>query len=113
MKAVLEQPVKEESQSWEEHINCWISSGLRQLDYCKQNGIDYFQFRKWRTRINKEKVMASGSLKFIQMKKTRIEAEKGLSLQAVLPNGVKVLMPGCLFKEQLQAVIQVLGGLKC
>ena len=113
MKAILERPQKEESESWETHINCWISSGLKQLDYCKQKGIDYFQFRKWRTRINKQKGIATGSLKFIQIKKERKEVENVLSLQMIFPNGVKVQIPSPLGKEQLEAVFQVIGGLKC
>ena len=82
MKAVLEaSPLKEESESWEAHINCWLSSGLKQLDYCKQKGIDYFQFRKWRTRINKQEGLSTGSLKFIQIKKERNDVENALPLQ--------------------------------
>lgn len=38
---------------WQEHIERWSQSGLRQVDYCRANGLTTGSFRYWKKQLQK------------------------------------------------------------
>jgi hypothetical protein len=43
----------EKRRFWEEHISKWKTSGVSQVEYCRQNGLNIKSFRYWKRRIGR------------------------------------------------------------
>lgn len=45
---------KEKQKIWTSHIEGWKSSGLSQVDYCRQNDLSRVQFTYWKCKLDKK-----------------------------------------------------------
>lgn len=99
-------------QFWQEHMISWKNSGLSQLKYCKQQGVNYNSFVYQRGRLGNSQV--SPSVKFIEAPESTPLKEAPLPvLQFMLPNGVRIGMTAAADAQLIQRVVSVIGGLKC
>ena len=46
---------REKRRVWTSHIKSWQSSGLSQVEYCRQNDLSRVQFTYWKCKLDKQK----------------------------------------------------------
>lgn len=85
-------------QFWRNHFAAWETSGLTQVDYCKQNDLKLANFTYWRTRSNKKRS------KFIALSAPAV-AER---LVLDLPYGIRLEIPAQALADVLPTVLRSL-----
>jgi argininosuccinate synthase len=81
-----------------QHLSSWKSTGISQMDYCKQHGIKYLTFNKWvyKSRDNnstKESKKTKAEKKFIPIQVTEtpnISRQYPIKVEIEFPDGTKV-----------------------
>lgn len=107
----------DQSGLWATRIEGWKASGLKQLAFCRREGIGYDAFKRWRHRLDGEAVQRRGgrttlvALKVVATSpKKRIE---GASMEVRL-NGDRRIVVGADFDEAaLRRLIGALERLAC
>lgn len=105
---------------WFEQISIWQSSGLTQVEFCKQKNLNPHNFVYWRMRFLKYKdktISKSEKVTFlpgvIHAKKdaepTQSRTESGMVM--IFPNQMKLLVPSDLPQMELLSIIKNLGGI--
>ena len=46
---------REKKEFWASHIESWKESGLKQIDYCRQNDLSRHRFTYWKCKLDKKK----------------------------------------------------------
>lgn len=94
-------------------VRRWEKSGLKQKDFCKAEGINFYKFKYWRTQlkngtrpfqtVDKPKSDKSG---FITV---AVENNKATfaGVQIQYPNGVLITCPANTDKKQLRELIKL------
>ena len=49
-----EEKNREKQEFWACHIESWKESGLKQIDYCRQNNLSRHRFTYWNCKLNKK-----------------------------------------------------------
>jgi hypothetical protein len=45
---------REKQEFWTSHIESWKESGLKQIEYCRQNNLSRHRFTYWKCKLNKK-----------------------------------------------------------
>ena len=105
---------KQTKDFWVEHSQSWRSSGLTQLEYCEQVGINYRSFiYQHNCILSQERVTGAA---FIEVKRRSPPVTNQLptaGLQLMLPNGVRIGITNEVNSELLKTVLTLVGGLSC
>ena len=103
----------EQSALWTARIESWKASGLKQLAFCRREGIGYDAFKRWRHRLDGEAVRRRGSrATLVPLKVVARSAKKraeGGSLEVRL-NGDHRIVVGADFDET--ALGRLIGALE-
>lgn len=108
---------EDQSALWAERIESWKASGLKQLAFCRREGIGYDSFKRWRYRLDGEAVRRRGSrARLVALKVVATSAEKrtaGGTMEVHL-NGDRRIVVGADFDEAaLRRLIGALERLGC
>jgi len=106
----------DQSALWAERIESWKASGLKQLTFCRREGIGYDSFKRWRHRLDGEAVERRGGRAMVPLKVVATSSRKrtdGGSMEVRL-NGDRRIVVGADFDEAaLRRLIGALERLGC
>lgn len=92
-------------------IRRWESSGLNQKEFCTQEGINYYKFKYWKTRQNKEQEPAQKKQPTLQADFIPITVPDHnctiSGLEITFPNGVKLNCNQGLEASQVKELIKL------
>ena len=94
---------------WVQRFKEWEESGLKRVEYCRQNNIPVSTFDYWRQRIRKEseKVNEKSLVKLPAV----IKASRTCSLSIEYPSGHKIHIPENYNSETLRRLVADLSGI--
>ena len=98
---------------WGEHSRSWHSSGLTQMNYCEQVGINYRSFVYQHNRILSQERGSGGHFIEVKGQSSAIANSPTADLQLMLPNGVRIGIANQVNPELLKTVLIIAGGLSC
>ena len=75
-----EERTREKRQFWSSHIESWKDSGLKQIDYCRENNLSRHRFTYWKCKLHKK----IEPLAFVQIPCNTIRSQINLNNQASL-----------------------------
>ena len=97
---------------WKAHSEAWLSSGLSQMSYCANEGINHGTFCYWRNRIKKIESNAINPAQFLEVNKpSSTSASQQPAIQLMLPNDVRLGVSSTTNKEVLREVLSFAGSL--
>jgi hypothetical protein len=107
----------DQSALWAARIESWKASGLKQLAFCRREGIGYDSFKRWRHRLDGEAVQRRGArATLVPLKVVARSSRKrtdGGSMEVRL-NGDRRIVVGADFDEAaLRRLIGALERLGC
>jgi len=88
MDKTVESVAGQKRRFWQKHIERWSQSGLRQVDYCRANGVPPGKFRYWKKQLQKPEQPVS----FVQLQmpdNLPVAVEKK-SFNLFTPNGYRI-----------------------
>ena len=91
---------------WIETIDRWQSSGRPMTEFCKKEGLNYWTFRDWKTRIiqpsylKETKLVKLNTIKVCNDEKSNIE---------IFIGKVKIVVPESFDEAHLLNIISALG----
>jgi hypothetical protein len=104
-----EEKNQKKQEFWTSHIESWKESGLKQIDYCRQNNISRHRFTYWKCKLHKKK----DSLTFVSVSGKAILSQLSPYNQASLKlniGGTYQIEIGDGFSpETLSILVQTLG----
>jgi hypothetical protein len=108
---------------WQQHLDGWRKSGLTQTEYCRQQGLKFTTFARYRNRINRErraKPLVNASFVPVSIKAQAGpvvgEPSRELSsspLEIRLHNGRVLAVSRAFDETQLGRLIRLLEALPC
>ena len=104
---------EDQSALWAKRIESWKASGLKQLTFCRREGIGYDSFKRWRHRLDGEAVRRRGSrATLVPLKVVARRANKRGEgeLMEVHLNGDRRIVVGADFDEV--ALRRLIGALE-
>ena len=69
---------REKRREWKSRINAWKSSGLTQVEYCRQKELSKCQFTYWKCKLDKKEV----PVKFISIPGESVQSQIPRNTQA-------------------------------
>ena len=75
---------------WEEVVKRHAESGLTGVEFCRREGINLWQFKRWRSAMKP----CRGSGKFVQVKASKEEAPKSGGIEIEFPSGLILRVRG-------------------
>jgi hypothetical protein len=84
----VDQDAEQKRRFWEKHIERWSQSGMRQVDYCRANGLVVHRFGYWKKRLERPEVDVS--LIPVQLPEPLPVPVEKKSLNVFTPNGYKI-----------------------
>ena len=102
---------------WRDRIDEWSKTGLSIVTFCKQRGINYQTFYKWRSLLKIEQeglasksvaIQPSNQLPFVEL---RPAADPNAALEIESPTGWKIRIHSQMDKAMLGSVISALEKL--
>jgi len=100
--------LRERRAFWQEHLTQWQASGMTQVAYCRQHGVNRDQFGYWKKRLlsARSSGTAPRGADFIAVQ----WAAAGAPLVVVLHERLRVEVRPGFDPATLRAVVQALGG---
>ena len=110
---MAEQPREEKNRKkqefWSSHIESWKGSGLKQIDYCRENNLSRHRFTYWKCKLNKK----IEPLTFIPIPGNTIRSQIDLNNQATLKLNIggsyQIEIGDGFSSETLSSLIRTLG----
>jgi len=104
-----EERTREKRQFWSSHIESWKDSGLKQIDYCRENNLSRQRFTYWKCKLHKK----TEPLVFVPISGNAIRSQINLNNQAPLKldiGGIYQIEIGDGFSsDTLSSLIRTLG----
>ena len=105
---------EEKQRNWASHIEGWKSSGLSQVEFCRQNDLSRVQFTYWKRKLLKK----SDSVTFFQVLGKSLGSEGLLvnhqaPLKLIIDSRYKIEIGDGFSPATLSVLIRTLGGLQC
>ena len=102
----------ESEEFWKRHSEAWKVSGITQLAYSKQEGLNYGTFVYKHRKLNHP--ASSRGMQFIRASSEMMSASsQAVGLQLILPNGVRIGIANEVNIGFLQNVLTIAGALTC
>ena len=102
---------EEKRRHWETRIRDWEQSGLRQTEYCRQNGLKIRNFGYWKRRLNQSSTDVSFVSLQVQSNIFQTACSSAASLKVVLGRGQKIEVDKGFDPTTLKRLIYTLEGL--
>ena len=96
---------------WEGLIKGWEQSGLRQTEYCRQNGLKIRNFGYWKRRLSQNSTDVSFVSLQVQSNNYQTTGSSSASLKVVLGRGQKIEVAEDFDQTTLKRLIYTLEGL--
>ena len=89
-------------------INRWQSSGLKQKDFCRREGINYYTFKYWKTQYTREHefIQQKPDNSFISIE-SPVQEDLFSGIELTFPNGVKLSCNSGLQSDQVKQLIKL------
>lgn len=102
----------EKRRIWTSHIDAWKSSGLSQVEYCRQNDLSRVQFTYWKCKLDKK----TDSVTFVPVLGKPLLSCKGaldhqVPIQLIIDNRYKIEVGDGFSPITLSTLIRTLGGI--
>ena len=109
-KQALTEEQKEKREYWKRHIEQWMQSGIKQVEYCRQHQLSTKSFTYWK-RIYKQ----GSSVSFIpvQVKPEAGTANNNSSSLVVHKDGYRIEIKEGIKAEVLGTVLRTIQEMQC
>lgn len=93
-------------------VTRWQKSGMKQKDFCRSEGINYYKFKYWKTQyiheqeLNQQKQSNNMARKFIPIEEPAQE-NLFLGVELTFPNGVKLSVNQNISVQEIQNLIKL------
>jgi hypothetical protein len=110
---------------WERHLEGWRASGLTQEAYCREQGLSFTTFARWRNRINRQRKVARAAparlipvtVKTAPVPQTStpntITQNNSGHIEIRLGNGRAIALGVAFDEDDLARVVRLLEALPC
>jgi len=88
---------------WKTHYRTFKSQGITQRAYCRENGLGYWSFNKWKRHFESEN--DSTTLQQLPVKYQPVKAEK---IEIILPCNIAIAIPEHFSESTLKKIISAL-----
>ena len=94
---------------WQNHYSAYISLGVTQREYCRQNDLCYWTFNSWKRKIETtEKSTTIQKIPFTVLNKEITQDQ----IEIILSDCIRLSIPNNFSPETLQRVVKTLEELK-
>ena len=69
---------RKKQETWSYHVEAWKSSGLSQIDYCRQHNLSKHRFTYWKCKLHRKDL----AVKFIAVSEAPVMSESGYNNQS-------------------------------
>ena len=102
----------EKQRLWTSHIEAWKSSGLSQVEYCRQNDLSRVQFTYWKCKQDKK----ADPVTFVPVLGKALLSPEGsldhqVPIKLIIDNRYKIEVGEGFSPNTLSTLIRTLGGL--
>jgi len=105
----IEPKVQTKEEFWQNKIDKWKISGLKQGSFCSENDLSYSTFVHWRSKLLKRSNSKNGS-KFTTIQVaacTSIQSSQDIKIKT--PSGLLIALPLANFEQSLKILLKTMG----
>ena len=100
-------------EEWSGTLDEWESTGLSGAAFCRERGIAYWKFSKWKQRLRRQKSTAADEAHGFVALGFENEAEDGCGVKVVVGRGVRLVLSKGFDETELARAIRVLHRSVC
>lgn len=93
-------------EDWIETISRWQSTGRPMTEFCEKEGLNYWTFRDWKTRILQPSYLKE--TKLVKLNPTKVNCTEKSNIEIFIGK-VKIVVPESFNEEHLLKLISTLG----
>ena len=99
---------EQKKEFWSDHFKLWEQSDLPQKRYCDTNGISYWSFKTWYSRLKLENTKRS---KFIKVKAPKSNIFSESKIEISINGNLKISISENISEENLRKIFSSAGAL--
>ena len=98
---------------WEKHMAAWQSSGLTQVEYCRQHDLNPRYFSVWKKKLLASIEKTPSNMSVADFVPIEVIPERSEPIILQLADGIRVGVPNQLSQARIQQVFQTMAQLAC